>query len=210
MKYSKLLKITSIIVIFLMSISPAAAWVSVTVSNPTMDFGTVTADGTTVSTSSTISISGNENLDFYVRTSGPLTDTAGDIIPNNPNFKFRIQYPQRSIDSGYVILSGSNQKVVSNWPKPNTGGADVATETYSLTVPPNTLNGTYTTTVIFTVISDGVVPTDSAAMQANINVVNNSINSTTGNSSDNIADVNTTGNTEGITYDLVSYWNTIF
>jgi hypothetical protein len=195
MKYSKLLKITSIIVIFLMSISPAAAWVSVTVSNPTMNFGTVNADGTTVSTSSTISISGNENLDFYVRTNGPLTDAAGDTISNDPNFKFRIQYPQRSIDSGYVTLSNINKKVVGNWPKPNTGGADVATETYLLTVPPATPFGTYNTTVVFTVISSGITPTSLATTQ-----VNDSSSNITNNSSDNI----TTVNTADITYTLLT------
>ena len=191
-----LLKIISIIVIFLMSICPAAAWVSVTVDNPNINFGTVSADGTTVSTSSNIRISGNENLDFYVRTNGPLTDTAGDTIPNNPNFKFRIQYSQRSIDSGYVTLSNINQKIVSNWPKPNTGGADVATETYLLTVPANTLPGTYSTTVIFTVISDGVTPTDLSTMSVNNVVVNNS--------SDNSTDLNTTVNASNITYTLLT------
>lgn len=183
--YLKLLNIASIIVIVLMSISPAAAWVSVAVDNSTINFGNVTA-GTTVSTSSTINVNGNENLDFYVRTNGPLTDAAGNIIPNNPNFKFRIQYPQQYIDSGYVTLSNINQqKVVSNWPKPNKQGADIATETYSLMVPDDTLPGTYTTTVIFTVISGGVTPTGLVTAP-----VTNSINHTTSNSS-NISDLNT-------------------
>ena len=207
MKYRELLKITSIIVIFLMSISPAAAWVSISVTNSTMNFGTVVADGTPVYTSSTISISGNENLDFYVRANGPLTDAAGDIISNNPNFQFRVQHAQKSIDSGYVTLTNYNQKVVNNWPKPNTGGADAATETYLLTVPPYTPVGNYTTTVIFTVISNGVTPTDES-MQVN-DSANSSLNNIN-NSSSTINGLDTIENTVNITYSLLTLFEHYF
>jgi hypothetical protein len=201
-KMKILIKITSIIVIFLMLVSPVAAdSISVSVANPTMNFGTLAPDGTSTSISSTVSISSNVNVDFYARANGPLTDAAGDNIPNNPNFQFRIQYPTKSIDSGYVIFDGTNQKLVSNWPKPNTGGSDVATETYLLTVPSTVPFGNYSTTITFTVMTAGIAPASLAATQ--MSVVDNSTGNVTSNSS-NSTGLNTTGNGTNITYTLLT------
>ena len=192
MKIYPVMKILIILGIILSLSTPVFADnIGIYFANSTMNFGTVAADGSTYSISSTATISGNTNVDLYVRDSGDLTDTAGDIIPNNPNFQLRIQYLPRSINSGYVTLSNVNQILWRNWPKPNTGGGDIATETYLLTVPSATPIGTYQTTITFTVVTAGITPTSASTVQMN-GVTTYSINNTTNTSSNDTTNFNTT------------------
>ncbi len=202
MKTYFIMKILIVFGIVFSLLTPAFADnIGISFTNSTMNFGTVVADGSTTSISSTIKLSGNTNVDLYVRTSSDFTDVAGDTIPNDPNFLIRIQYAPDKIDSDYLVLNSIDQKLWGNWPKPNPGGGDIATETYNLIVPPVTPEGTYNTTVIFTVVTAGTIPNSASPVQMN-NVITSSSNDTTNVSFDNTT--STTENDSNLIYTLLT------
>ncbi len=201
MKIHHVMKLLVVIGIIFSLLNPAFADnIGVSVTNSTMNFGNVYT-GVTTSISSTITVTGNTNVDFYVRANGNLTDSSGDIILDDPNFQIRIKSALN--DSGYVVLSGIDRKIISSWPKPNPGGGDIATETYRLTVPPTTPPGIYITTVTLTVVTAGTSLNSVSPIQMN-GVTMYSINNTVNTSSDDTVNLSTIGNASNITYTLLT------